>query len=418
MKKRVCCTMSLVLAASMITTCMPAVTASADDTVTLTIWGDVDNQVTLEEPFEEINAAFEEAHPNIKLDYQWAGTFDSINVATQSDSLPDLFWVQGNKSDKMAELARNGYILNLDEYNLDASRYNESAIEYATVDGSVYCSYPAFCDYALIYYNKDIFEECGAEVPTTLSEFTELVKSFMDTEYIPLALGGNGEWDRYWLIQVLAPAVCGDTLEQIKNHEEIDWTGMETLFDMYAEYSKNGYMGKDFQATDGVGAELSFTNGDAAMLVGGTWANSSYRDMGFELGAFPIMDEEGVTYSQSGEAQNMTYAVSSKCEHPDEAVEYLRFLNSKEAEQIMEDYTGSIPTVEDIEPKDELIAQFADFDEVGANIYHVLSGVSDDNAKPQDVLMGDVVPKLMTGEITGAEGVEMIRAELEKSTNK
>ena len=65
MKKRVCCTMSLVLAASMITTCMPAVTASADDTVTLTIWGDVDNQVTLEDPFEEINAAFEEAHPTL-----------------------------------------------------------------------------------------------------------------------------------------------------------------------------------------------------------------------------------------------------------------------------------------------------------------------------------------------------------------
>ena len=89
----------------------------------------------------------------------------------------------------MAELARNGYILNLDEYNLDASRYNESAIEYATVDGSVYCSYPLFVIMPLIYYNKDIFEECGAEVPTTLSEFTELVKSFMDTEYIPLALG-------------------------------------------------------------------------------------------------------------------------------------------------------------------------------------------------------------------------------------
>lgn len=418
MRKRVSVALSLALTAAMVGSCIPAVGAKAEETVTLTIWGDLDNQVTLEDAFDAINEAFEEAHPNIKVDYQWAGTFDSINVATQSDSLPDLFWVQGNKSDKMAELARNGYILNLDEYNLDSSRYNESSIEYATVDGSVYCSYPAFTDYALIYYNKDIFEEYGKEVPETLSEFTELVKSFLDTEYIPLSMGGNGEWDRYWLIQVLAPAVCGDTLNQIKNHEEVDWTNMEKLFEIYAEYAQNGYMGKDFAATDGVGAELAFTNGNAAMLVGGTWSNSSYRDLGFEVGAFPIMDEEGVTYAQSGESQNTTYAVSSKCEHPDEAVEYLRFLNSQEAEQIMEDYYGGIPAVDDVTPKDELIEQFADFDEVGPNIYHVLSNVSDDNAKPQDVMMGDVVPKLMTGEITPAEGVEMIKAEWEKSTNK
>ena len=92
------------------------------------VWGDPDNQAVIEPVFEKINAAFEEAHPNIKIDYQWSGSFDNINVATQSDSLPDLFWVQGNKSTKMAELAKNGYILNLDEYELDASRYPQSCI--------------------------------------------------------------------------------------------------------------------------------------------------------------------------------------------------------------------------------------------------------------------------------------------------
>ncbi len=152
MKKVLSFSISLVVLLGMLTGC-----GAKNSTVTLTIWGDADNQAILEQSFTEINEAFEKEHPNIKVDYQYSGTFDTINVAVQSDSLPDLFWVQGNKSTKMAELAKNGYILNLDSYNLDSSRYSQAAIDYATVDGSVYCSYPAFLDYATIYYNKDLF---------------------------------------------------------------------------------------------------------------------------------------------------------------------------------------------------------------------------------------------------------------------
>lgn len=412
MRKRVCATMGMLIAAMALSG-----TVSAEE-VTLTVWGDPDNQAVLEDPFDAINEAFEEAHPDIKIDYQWSGSFDNLNVATQSDSLPDLFWVQGNKSTNMADLARNGYILNLDEYELDSSRYTQSSIDYATVDGSIYCSYPAFIDYATVYYNKDLFEEYGVEVPTTWSEFDAAVKTFAENGITPLALGGNGEWDRFWLVQMAAPAFCNDTLEALKNHEEADWTGMEELFDMFRTYSESGYMGKDFQATDGVGAQLAFTNGNTAMSIDGTWSNAIYQDLDFEVGAFAMPDENGVRYAQSGESNFMTYAVSSKCENPDAAVEYLRFLNSVEAEQIMEDYVGSIPITDDITPRDEMVEQFADFDEVGYNIYHVLTALADENSKPEEILLGEVVPKLMTGEITGAEGVALIQEELAKSTNK
>lgn len=105
MKKRICKILAMILGAATVmgTT---GITVMADDTVTLTVWGDPDNQAVIEPVFEKINAAFEEAHPNIKIDYQWSGSFDNINVATQSDSLPDLFWVQGNKSTKWRSLQK------------------------------------------------------------------------------------------------------------------------------------------------------------------------------------------------------------------------------------------------------------------------------------------------------------------------
>lgn len=392
--------------------------AGKEKTVTLTVWGDADNQAILEQAFADINEAFEKEHPNIKLDYQYSGTFDTINVAVQSDSLPDLFWVQGNKSTKMAELARNGYILNLDSYNLDSSRYSQAAIDYATVDGSIYCSYPAFLDYATIYYNKEIFDSLQLSKPSTYSELVEAIETLAENGYTPVALGGKGDFDRYWLIQVMAPALCSDTLEQISNHEDVDFTSMEKMFDTYREWSEKGYMGKDFASIDAVGAQPAFTNGEAGMIVDGTWNNQMYRELNFEVGSFAFPGEDGTRYAQSGESNYTTYAVASKTEHPEEAVEYLKFLNSQQAEQIMENYVGSIPSVKDLTIRDDSVKEHSEFDVVGLNIYHVLSGVADETGKPQDVFLGEVLPKLMMSEITGKEAVDMIKAEMDKSSAK
>ncbi|WP_394918331.1 ABC transporter substrate-binding protein [uncultured Robinsoniella sp.] len=400
--------------------CIPLLSGCGkkNETVTLTVWGDADNQSVVEGAFTEINEAFEKANPDIKLDYQYSGTFDTINVAVQSDSLPDLFWVQGNKSTKMAELAQNGYLLNLDEYKMDASRYPQSSIDYATVDGSVYCSYPAFIDYVTVYYNKDLFEKAGVKKPENFGEFESALETLKESGVTPIALGGKGDFDRYWLIQLMAPALCNDTLAAIKNGEEPDYAPMTELFDKYREYSEKGYMGKDFTSIDGVGAQLAFTNGQAAMSIDGTWNNQMYKDLSFEVGSFAFPSADGTRYAQSGESQYNTYAVAKKTEHPEQAVKYLQFLNSKEAEQILEDHVGSIPAVKDLTPKDETVSEHSDFDQVGFNIYHVLSGVADENGKPQDILLGDVLPKLMMSEMSGEDAVTKIQEEIAKSSVK
>lgn len=390
----------------------------AQEKVTLTIWGDTDNQAILESSFTKLNKAFEEKYPNIKLDYQYSGTFDTINIAVQSNSLPDLFWVQGNKSTKMAELARNGYLLPLDDYNLDASRFPSESIEYATVDGSLYCSYPSFFDYAVLYYNKEIFNKYGLDKPETWDDFVNAMDTLVKNGETPLSFGGKGEFDRYWLMQVIAPAICNDTLTALKEKTTPDFASMEKAFDFYREFAEKGYLGKDFASVDGVGAQLAFTNGKAAMLIDGTWNNQLYKEVGFEVGRFAIPDNNGTRYAQSGPSNYNTYAVAKSTKHPDEAVKYIEFLNSKEAQQIFEDELGTIPLVKDLVTKDESVKELADYDVVGPNIYHVLSGVADENGKPQDVFLGEVLPKLMMSEITGAEGVQMIKDEMAKVQTK
>ena len=79
---------------------------------------------------------------------------------------------------------------------------------------------------------------------------------------------------------------------------------------------------------------------------------------------------------------------------------------------------GSIPSVKDLKIRDDSVKEHSEFDVVGQNIYHVLSGVADENGKPQDVFLGEVLPKLMMSEIDGKEAVEMIKTEMDKSSAK
>ena len=417
MKKFFAVLASCIFLISFLAGCSSDKSESGEKTVTLKIWGDADNQATLQPAFDKINEAFTKKYPNIKLDYQYSGTLESINVAVQSDSLPDLFWVQGNKSTAMAEMARNGYLLALDDYNLDYSRFPQESIDYATVDGKIYCSLPSFVAYVTIYYNKDIFDKYHLKVPNTWDEFENVVKTLAEKGVTPIAVGGNGDFDRYWMIQAMAASLANNVLHDIRDGKEnIDYTNLEKTFDLYAEFAKKGYFGKDFQSIDGAGAQLAFTNGKTAMIADGTWNNPTYQELNLNIGSFALPGFDGKRYAQSGPYNGNTYAVSSKTKHPDEAVKYIEFLNSKEAQQIMEDATGQVPMLDDITPKDESVKEMADFDEIGLNIYNILSQVADANSKPHDLLLTEIMPKLMMNQIDGKQAVELLKAELAKKT--
>ncbi|QKE76026.1 sugar ABC transporter substrate-binding protein (plasmid) [Arthrobacter citreus] len=383
--------------------------------VKLTVWGDADNQATLESSFEKINEAFMDKYPDIELDYQYSGTLESINVALQSDTLPDLFWVQGNKSSKMAEMARNGYLLPLDDYKLDLSRFSEDAIKYGTVDGKLYSSLPSFIAYVTMYYNKDIFAKYNLKVPTTWDEFAKISKVLEDKKVTPIAVGGNGDFDRYWIMQAMAASLGNDTLTAIVNGEKnVDFAGLEKAFEAYQLFSAKGYYGKDVSAIDGNGAKLAFTNGKAAMIPDGTWNVLTYQDTPLKIGSFALPGLDGKKYAQTGPYNGNTYAISSKTKHPKEAVKYLEFLNSKEAQQIMADETGLVPTNDDITPKNKSVKEMANFDIVGLNIYNALAQVADETSKPQDLLLTNIAPKLLTGKMDAKEAIELLKAELAK----
>jgi len=387
----------------------PESSQPSEQNVTLKVWGDLGNQSVLEEPFKKINAAFQDKYPNIKLEYDFAQNDQSLNVALQANELPDLFWVQGDKTSKMGEMVKNGFLLDLTGYNMDLSRYSDSEKAYCTVDGKLYCSLPSFFDTNVVYYNKDLYEKNGLKVPANWDEFVQGLETLKAAGVTPIALAGKSEWDRAWPIFAFAPAFANSALKAALTGDGklTDATVAETL-QAFRDFVDKGYFGKDFLAQDGAGAQFAFTNGKAAAIIDGTWSNQTYVDSGINLGRFPVPNKEGKKVVQSSYSNFMTYAISSKSAHPDQAVKYLEFLNSVEAQQILEDAVGLVPTIKDIVAKDEGVKELAVFDEAGVNIYSVLTALSTPESNAADIMMKDVIPKLMTSAITGEEGAAIL----------
>lgn len=381
--------------------------------VTLVVWGEDAQEAVFGDGMKEINEAFEAANPKITIDFQWSGSFDALTVAVQTDTLPDIFYAQGNKMTTMQEMARNGYLLALSGEGMDLSRFPQDALDYATVDGELYCSLPGFFDYATIYYNADIFEEYNVSVPNTWDEFVQVCKDLQEAGELPMAYGGNGWLDRYWLMGAMAPAFFDEDMITLNDGGKIeDYSNIKECFDAYRALIDAGYLGKNFSASDMAGAQLAFSNGNGAMIVDGTWDKGLYD--GMNIGCFPLPGKDGKKYAQSGLSQSLTYSASSKVESPEAAKKYLAFLSSVEAEQIMYNHVPSIPVVKDLEISDDVIAQAASYDVIGQNLYGVLSFAANDNSQPADLFTNDILPKLMTGDYTSEQAVEALQAELEK----
>lgn len=387
--------------------------ADTDKQVELTVWGDQANQSSFESAFTAINKAFEDEHPNIKLNYQFSGTETAIDTAVKSNSLPDVFFVQGNKTPKMKLYVESGALLPLDSYEMDTSRYGEDALEYAMVEGKLYAAPPAFMDSQLIFYNKDIFEKEGVTVPATFDEFITLAATLKDKGITPFSVPGKAEFERAWLAFAMMPSTAEEALNKIKEGTgSFNDPDIIKTFQTIRDFADKGYFTKDLASVDNAGAQLAFTNGKSAMIADGTWNDPTFVGAGVNLGRFYIPTASGERIAPQSFSNATTYAVSAATEHPAEAAEYVKFLSGQKAQQLFEDETGAVPALQDITPRDEAVKELSAFDSLGHNIYSVLTDVSTEEVKLTDIFLQQVIPMLLTSQIDGQQAADMLEEAL------
>lgn len=295
------------------------------------------------EYFEQAIVDFEEAHPGVNIEYENVSDEaikDKLSVMAAGDQLPDIFFAWGGEC--LNRFSRAGRLLDLTPYMDEDPEWRDnflpSFLSSSVYEGKNY-AVPYRSSILYMLYNKQILDENNIEVPETWEDFTAACETLKNAGVTPIAYGNSDQWYAMWYTgQLNASFVNAETRLTDYNPASGEFTdpGYEKAVQTYLDLNNNGYFGPNVNSKDYYQVREEFCAGIYGFMLDATSQFSFYSDaMGTngEYGYFKIPVPTGAEGDEAnsivtGGSEN--YAISSACENPDMAVEFLKFMTSKE----------------------------------------------------------------------------------------
>ncbi|SDG34415.1 ABC-type glycerol-3-phosphate transport system, substrate-binding protein [Fontibacillus panacisegetis] len=306
---------------------------------------------------------FNKEHPEIKVNLirnapNQPSVVGLLKQLEESDKQVDLLWLSSYMG--IGEAVAGKYVQSLEQHSdslklndfyvdLESQRYND---ELYTV--------PFLLNNTLIYYNKDLFDKYQIQYPTEDWTYEDLVNmaaglTSVQDKVVGLLNGG-------FLYYSVPGAYGGNTLNEDENGiqlaiaEEDALEGIEFLTNAFRNNKIDGRLGETY--SERAVTVPSFENGTAAMMVN----SSRFLNMQYEkvpnYGVAPLpkgpSSQQGISFIES-------LGISSKSEHPEEALEVLRYLTTDTAARELLVRSGvTLPTTSDEKVFDAFEKRFAD----------------------------------------------------------
>ncbi|HYE84157.1 MAG TPA: extracellular solute-binding protein [Clostridia bacterium] len=288
---------------------------------------------------------------------------DKIKVLLSANELPDLVYAGGyNLLDSALEKSA---VVDLTPY-LDAdpqwkAMFADRDLEFNSREGKVY-SVPEERQPVGYFYNKELFQQAGIpEPPKTWDEFFSVCDKLKAAGITPLSMdtADTGWLTSLWLSSIIGTS--GDAGNQYMNTMNVkDYTSPEVL-DAIVKIQK---MFLEYTTSDAVGGKYenganNFLSGKTAMVANGPWMISDFSDATKAPEGFAAKVGSAI-YPNQGvfDAPMLGYFVASKDKaHADAAVEFLKFLTSKETQLRGLEMIGRIPTTDAIEITSDIAAK-------------------------------------------------------------
>ena len=347
--------LTAVLTAAMLTGCSSsapegqsqepkAESGAAEETVIVNYYGRPDDNGVE----SAIVAAFEESHPNIKINYvelpdSSNDRLKTINTVLQAgDSSIDVF---ASDVTWPPIFASAGWVIPLDEYleagELDA--YLEGPLSAFQFRGANY-GLPFMADCGALYYRKDLLDKYGKDVPETWAEIMETGREIAEQE------GGRmSGFVSYWMQnESLTCAMLEYYWE--KGGEVIDEEGKSVLDEALLTETL-AQMREAIESGAAAAGTETFGTTEARNVV--TAGNAVFaRD--WLSGYVPYNNEETSSVAGNMEITSLPsfgtlggwgVMVSAYSANKEEAVEFAKFRASEEAQMIADDLADITPTL-------------------------------------------------------------------------
>lgn len=221
---------------------------------------------------------------------------EKIRTAVGAGNAPTLIysWAGGTLEDYVA----NGSVVDLDD---SVARLEErlipSVAENGRVDGTTYAVPATHSQPVVLYYNQEVLDEAGVEVPTTVDELLDAVGTLKDDGVIPVALAGQSVWPELMWIQYLTDRIGGpEVFQAVLDGTEGAWSdpAIVEATTMIRELVDAGAFGDTFGSVnaDQNGDTALVQTGKAGFLLQGSWV---YPDIA--AGAPELVASGGLGYT-------------------------------------------------------------------------------------------------------------------------
>ena len=179
--------------------CMIPAAFAADDEITLDViicqYGPNTNEWFLGKGMDGSNFVekFEAANPGIKLNLDvvsWNDVYTEVDTRIANNNAPDILNI-----DVFANYANEGLLLPVKDYCPDDlfGDFFPSFIDQSIIDDTVW-AVPDLASARALFYNVDILNEVGVEVPTTWAQLLEDCEKIKEAGYVPIAMGNQYPW--------------------------------------------------------------------------------------------------------------------------------------------------------------------------------------------------------------------------------
>lgn len=330
----------------------PEAAAPAADTVSIRVVSFLTYDENKEGAEIAVVTAFQEAHPEIQVDFQllpYADYFTSLKTWYAGGTAPD---VASLDLAMLQEMAASGSIVDLNPMiqadNYDLNAYYQSTLEMFQNNGGQY-GLPASYSNVVLYYNKNLFDEAGLPYPdenmdwdTYIETAKKLTKDTNGDGTIDIFGTSRLWWPYYMLMMDAAPFNADATTCTLTEQKTID--GFQAMVDLTLNH-KVAPSANDLAAQDDW---HMFEGGRIAMYPIGPWSISEFNDV---ITSFD-WDATTLPYSPSGNKVTFlfgnAYSILSSSKQQEAAFEFLKFITGAEGDQIRQDAGFEIAPIKSV----------------------------------------------------------------------
>jgi multiple sugar transport system substrate-binding protein len=333
---------SLAVASLLAAACSPGASSSAV-TIKYAFW-DANQKPAIDKQI----AAFEAIHSNIKVDTEvlpWTDYWTKLQTGLAGGAAPDVFWMNGPNFPVYAAAGA------LEPLSVDVSSYPQSLVNLYTYQSKLY-AVPKDFDTIALFYNKALFDKAGVAYPSADWTWDDLraaakkltitsggkvtqagfaaIPSFQEVYFDLMAQNGGVPLSPGGLKSNLTdPAVCG---------------ALQFLYSIQKDGSS--LSAAEMQSNQWEVGNL-FGAGKIAMDFGGSWRILPFHQASASIDVAPLPKGKQQATIIHGVGQAVWAGGSQK----NAAKQFVAWLGTKDAQQILADASAVIPAMNGLQQK-------------------------------------------------------------------